>query len=92
MKIPRLGQKVYLVYDDSIVLEKVEMKGKDGFATPSAFDDSIIEECRQPIYYEDYGTRWFTSLSEAKKSIKLNEDERIVKCSNTYWRVQEKGE
>ena len=92
MKIPRLGQKVYISYDDFIVLEKVEMKGKENFATRLTFDDLMIEKCRQPIYYEDYGTKWFTSLSEAKKSIELNEDECIVKCSDHYWEIQNKGE
>ena len=90
MKIPRLGQKVYISYDDFIVLEKVEMKGKESFATRLAFDNLLVEKCRQPIYYEEYGTKWFTSLAEAKKSLYLDKEQRVVKCYDNYWEVQGK--
>jgi len=88
-KIPRLGQKVYLLFRNAVFLDKVCMKGKESFVCDSAFDPIAIEEVRTPLFYEEYGETWFTSLSELKKAV-VEPNERLIKMAENYWEIEEK--
>ena len=72
MQNVRLNSYVYVacivherVYSISKV--KVIMKNKEMFIHEYAFDDCMIEEFRQPLYFKDYGKTWFKTLKEAQK-------------------------
>ena len=86
-KQPRLGQKVFLVFDDFIVKDTVVMKGKDSFAVNMTFSNLTDDPYRMPIDYDDYGIVWFTKLKDAKESITLDENEIIIRIDDDYWEV-----
>ena len=90
-KIPRIGQKVYLFFNDCVSLESVYMKGKESFACNSAFNYLYIDEYRVPFLYDEYGKTWFTSLSDLKKAV-LEPNEKLVKIHENYWEIEEKEE
>jgi len=87
--IPRLGQKVYLLFRNAVLLDKVYMKGKESFVCDSAFDPISIEEVRTPLFYGEYGETWFTSLSELRKAV-VEPKNKLVKISEDYWEIEEK--
>jgi len=88
-KIPRLGQKVYLFFNDCVSLEPVYMKGKESFACKIAFDFHYMDGYRMPFFYDDYGRTWFTSFSELKKTV-LEPDEELIKIHEDYWEINKK--
>ena len=87
---PRLNRTVYTVYRDNITKTQVAYLGKESF---------IIEHFNRgydygyEYFYDEYKLDWFTSLSEAKKSVmkSLDEDERkqVVwkKWKDDYWEL-----
>ena len=88
-KIPRLGQKVYLVFRNAVFLDKVCMKRKESFACDSAFDSIAIEEVRTPLFYGEYRETQFTSLSELRKAV-VEPKNKLVKISDDYWEIEGK--
>lgn len=89
MKIPRLCQKVYLVFCNAVILDEVYMKGKESFAVSCAFDPISIEEVRTPLFYEEYGETWFTSLSDLRKAV-VEPKNKLIKITDEYWEIEEK--
>ena len=89
MKIPRLGQKVYLLFRNAVFLDKVYMKGKESFACTSSFDPYSIEDVRTPLFYEEYGETWFTSLGDLKKTV-VEPNNKLVKIYEDYWGIEKK--
>lgn len=87
-KIPRIGQKVYLFFNNCVSLEYVYMKGKESFACDSAFSSLYIDGYRVPHFYDEYGKTWFTSLSDLKKAV-LEPNEKLVKMHDNYWEITE---
>lgn len=85
--IPKLGQKVYILYGTFLLCETVELLGKDSFATPYMFSSLTRDEYRLPIMFNEYGEGWFSSLAEVKKYLEKY-GEKLVKIDNDYWQVE----
>lgn len=92
MKKPRLEQTVYTISDcdelpTQICREQALWLGKKSFVI--RIDDSYLEEARE-WFYDDYGTKWFTTLASAKKYLRDywkkkepdNHSWRFVDCGN----------
>lgn len=66
-KRPKLGQKVYCIYDHGIFVDTVAFLGKDSFIVDS-FSRATNEDSWE-WNYNDYNVRWFTNLTKAKKAL-----------------------
>lgn len=90
VKKPRIGQKVYCIYEDSILAQEVFMIGKDSFLL---YPYGTLEDSWE-WGYEDYEETWFTSLSRAKKrlleTVYQEEGEKLYveKLSDDYYEVR----
>lgn len=89
-KKPKIGQKVYCIYRNAILVEPVFMIGKDSFLL-EPYDRN---EDSWEWYYEDYGETWFTNLAEAKnKLLNINQEKgiklKIIKVDNTYYELSD---
>lgn len=62
-----IGTRVYCVYDDCILVEKVEFIGSESFII-SSFGSATYEDSWE-WYYEDYDREWFTDLEKAKEEL-----------------------
>lgn len=84
-KKPKLGQVVYIIYDDEIYKEKVEYIGEDTFLY------SIHSE---EYWFENYNMTWTTTFEKAKSILKQNykvkkiQLEEIQNHYGKWWRVQ----
>lgn len=66
--IPKLGQKVYCIYDnDCILVENVGFIGKESFIIENFWEDVYFDSLEW--YYENYNDLWFTDLSKAKEKL-----------------------
>lgn len=85
---PEIGTRVYCVYDECILVEKVEFIGSESFII-SSFSSATYESSWE-WYYEDYDREWFTDLEKAKEELlsRFVEDYDgnlvIVKYNNYY--------
>lgn len=72
---PRLNSYIYVktVINRLINFSKVKVlaKGTDIFFHEYCPDTTVIEECREPLYYKDYGNTWFKSLKEIRKKYNI---------------------
>lgn len=72
---PRLDKEIWIKFDArgciDFYKEKVIALGKDMFFHTGSLDNCVVDEYRIPLYYEDYGITWFTSLSQIKKQYKV---------------------
>lgn len=64
--IPKLNQKIYVIYDETITKEKVYMLGENEFAHSNSFNVLHCDNYRKPLKYDDFNKTWFTSLQVAK--------------------------
>lgn len=77
---PEIGERVYCIYENSIMAEEVYAIGKDTFLL--YFHDRVEEAIE--YYYEDYKDTWFYSeksaLDQIEKKCKedMGEDEEMV--------------
>lgn len=85
---PKLGQKVYILYESFLLCETVEMLGKDSFATPNMFSSITRDEYRLPIRFDEYDETWFKSLADAKTY--LEGYAKLVKISDDTWQIERK--
>ncbi len=83
---PRLNSYVYIVYNGCIAREKVDALGEEVFYTEVCVYEGVDEEVKYD-YYESYQETWFKTLKEAKASIELEEEQKIVKLSDKFWEV-----
>lgn len=88
MNKPKLGQTVYLAFGDWICKDKVLMVGENSFACHMQFDSAVFNLFRRPIQFDEYGTTWFKTLTDAKKSIDLEAGQRLEKKTEAYWEVE----
>lgn len=95
---PKIGKVIYVLYlagwHKEIHREKVFMYGTEGFICESIVDASLDDNYRIREYnYNDYNKTWFTSLAEAKLSLKEMLEERnpnfIIKINRfeDYWKA-----
>lgn len=67
---PRIGKKVYVIYEDDIYQETVFMLGKESFLCECVLDSALRDSYRTRQYYFcSHGRTWFTTLSAAKKQL-----------------------
>lgn len=64
---PKIGRKVYCIYDTGIFVDTVGYIGKDSFIVDSF--GGCTEEDSWEWYYDDYDEEWFTNLAKAKKAL-----------------------
>ena len=84
-KKPRIGQKVYILFRQSITLTEAKYLGKDSFIIKNY--DECIPAARE-WDYKNFNISWFISLSKAKKELLSNyADCKIKKITEDYWEV-----
>lgn len=93
---PKIGTTIYVIEADIyFCIHKLDVGylGKDAFVA----DDFVFKEYYDPIKYNDYNKKWFTSFDKAKnKLIKIFkskawdriEDYELIQFSDRYWEVQ----
>lgn len=85
---PKVGETVYLVFNNEIYKTKIYAVGED-FFIPKGYQGyvSILRE----IKFSDYGERWFHQLSTAKDKIIecLTDEEEIVEGAEDWWYVSQ---
>lgn len=89
---PKLGQKVYGIFEDSIEYAEVRFLGKDSFL----FDPYDKIEGSFEYWYEDFGEKWFFDGKEAKTALlkKMYEywgdeyDFEVDKVTDSYWEAR----
>lgn len=75
---PKIGEKVWVIYDYQIIGEIVEYLGVDSFLI-EGFTDKL-----DPIYdFSDYNKTWFRDLEKAKKALRKTYG-RNVKIEQYY--------
>lgn len=76
---PEIGQRVYCIYGDGILVDNIAFIGNESFIIKS-FGSSTYEDSWE-WYYEDYEEKWFTNLKKAKeKLISIAEEKYKEKC------------
>ena len=65
---PKIGRKVYCIYQDGIFVDTVGYLGKESFIVDS-INSGGTEDDSWEWNYEDYNVQWFTSLAKAKKAL-----------------------
>lgn len=66
---PKIGDKVYCIYDESCILgRKVTFIGDHSFITDDFFDDSTLSDSWE-YKYEDCGVTWFYDFASAKEKL-----------------------
>ena len=61
----KLGEKVWCIYDNQIILEQVEFIGANSFLI-----EDYASKYDPEIFYDDYGETWFRDLEKAKKKMR----------------------
>lgn len=93
---PEIGTRVYCVYDECILVEKVEFIGSESFII-SSFGSATYEDSWE-WYYEEYDRNWFTDLEKAKEELlsRFVEDYDgnlvIVKKCDAYYQLEDADE
>lgn len=91
---PKLGRKVYCIYDDGIFVDAVGYIGKNSFIVESVLD--CTSEDSWEWFYDQYEKDWFTSLSKAKKELlsrfaeKYGDRLKVVKINDEWYELEEK--
>lgn len=87
--VPKIGQTVYVIYEDCLFVEKVHSIGAYTFVITSYKANTKIDfwEWR----YRDYKIRWFTDLEEAKETLlsRFTDDYELVEYESTWYEVEE---
>ncbi len=89
---PKIGRKVYCIYDTGIMVDYVGYVGKDSFIVDSY---GICKESDSWEWdYDLYGEKWFTSLSKAKKKLvdmykdKYENKLKVVKIADDWYALE----
>ena len=61
---PKIGTKVYCIWQDSILIDTVEFIGSESFLLSNTHVDTY------GWFYKDYGVNWFTDLKNAKDKLR----------------------
>ena len=63
---PKIGKKVYVLYNQGITVENIGYLGKESFVVeyPTMKYEDAVE-----WFYEDYNKTWFTHLTRAKNAL-----------------------
>ena len=67
---PSLNSYVWICYNRSFTKVKVIAKCDELFFHDH-YSDDYVEEFRKPVYYKEYGVKWFKSLKEIKQKYKI---------------------
>ena len=91
---PRIGRKVYCIYDDGIFMDTAGYIGKDSFIVESVLDGTNEDSWRW--FYDHYGVNWFTSLCKAKEELLRHFENctgrkyKVVKVTDDWWQLEER--
>lgn len=69
---PKIGDKVWCIYDYQIIGEVVEFLGEQSFLI-EGYQDKYDPEYE----YSDYNKTWFRDLEKAKKALRKTYDHKI---------------
>ena len=89
---PKLGRKVYCIYEIGIMVDYVGYIGKDSFIV-EGYGLSTESDCWE-WSYDMYGKQWFTNLSEAKKKLidihkgKYKNKLKVVKVTDDWYALK----
>ena len=89
---PKLGRKVYCIYETGIMVDRVGYVGKDSFIVESYGLSTVPSSWEWN--YDMYGKRWFTNLSEAKKVLidiykeRYENKLKIVKIADDWYALE----
>jgi hypothetical protein len=89
---PKLGRKVYCIYETGIMVDCVGYVGKDSFIVESYGLSTVPSSWEWD--YDLYGEKWFTSLSKAKKKLidmykdKYENKLKIVKIADDWYALE----
>lgn len=84
-KKPKLGQVVYIIYDDEIYEEKVEYIGEDTF---------LYSRYSNEYWYENYNMTWTINFEKAKSILRQNNKVKKLKLEEIenhygkWWRIE----
>ena len=86
--IPEIGQKVYLIYGNSLFVEKVHSVGERSFIIAS-FKENTRRDYWE-WYYKDFGKRWFWSFKDASEVLmsRFGDDYELVKYEEEWYEVE----
>lgn len=89
---PRIGRKVFCIYDYGILVDEVAFLGAESFIIASLSESTYADSWEWR--YEDYMVEWFTSLSKAKKELLSQNAEqgrkfRVVKVMDDWYELEE---
>lgn len=88
---PEIGTKVYCIYGDGILVDKVAFLGNKSFIVES-FGSGTYEDSWE-WYYRDYETDWFADLDKAKEELLARFEEednlKITKISDDWYQLEE---
>lgn len=89
---PKIGETIYVIFENSISKEKVYMLGESSFIHQNSLNPFRRDVYREPLDYWDYGATWFTSLNEAKGKLKsINNYKGVIrKIEDDYWEIMER--
>lgn len=87
LRVPMIGQKVWLIYEDCIFVDTVYCLGKDTFIILS-FNRNTKNDFWE-WRYKDFGKRWFTDFASAKKELLCGygEEYGLVEHDTTWYEV-----
>lgn len=87
-RVPEIGQKVYVIYEDCLFVETVYCLGKATFIIESYRANTRTDfwEWR----YREYGIRWFTDFETAKETLlaKFTDEYDLVEYSSKWYEVE----
>ena len=88
MKTLKIGDVIYVIFENSISRVKVFALGKDEFVHSEAFNEGMKEDFRYPLMYSDEGKNWTRTLNEAKEILRIKHPgEKITRIEEGYWEV-----
>ena len=87
-RVPEIGQKVYVIYENCLFPETVYSLGQRTFILQSFRANTKCDfwEWR----YKDYGIRWFTDFDEAKDMLlsKFTDEYKLVEYEAKWYEVE----
>lgn len=90
---PRIGRKIYCVYEDAILVKEVAFLGKESFIIDSFGSDTAEDSWEW--CYKDYDKEWFTSITKAKKELcsrfkkDFGDKVKVVKMADDWYVLEE---
>lgn len=79
---PEIGDKVFVMYENSLIEETVLAVGKDFFFTSAYGEEYIFDSWK--YYFKDYGKTWAFTFKKMKEMFPLG----VKKIKQGYWEAK----